>query len=112
VRNSVLSSPRSRSWVRRILRRFRRRGIRPAGGYVKPSASTGTKALGMRTRVMVTTEGFSFSSLRPEVWGLMSAQIVLLPASRCTVPISFGSETGSPGASGEPPERADSGEAT
>jgi hypothetical protein len=81
-------------------------GTLPARGSETHSASIIEKARGTRTQVTATTAAFSFSSLHG--WGLVAkpGQTSLPLANSSTGRGSSGSETGTPGASGVPLERA------
>jgi hypothetical protein len=107
VQLSLLSSPRSRSWVRRIRRRFRRGGTLPHGGYLGRSASTVGRARGTRTPATATTGGYSFSPLLGPALEAHRVQIEYLRVSNCLGHGSYTVETGTRGKNGERREHAD-----
>jgi hypothetical protein len=103
----VLSSPRSRSWVRRILRRFRNRGTRLGGGYLRRFVSMLMKVLGRRQPATATTAAISFS---PAPGPQLVVRLVPIGPRRVSKPIGPGWSTGvtaTRGANGEPLGRAD-----
>jgi hypothetical protein len=103
----VLSSPRSRSWVRRILRRFRARGTRLGGGYLGRFASMLMKALGRRQPATATTAAISFSPAPGPQLVVRLVPIGPRLVSSFTARISSGRWTATRGANGEPLGRAD-----
>jgi len=94
-------------------------GARPRGGYRRRSAYTGTKARGTASATDATasavpsptTAGCNSSSERGAASAVLAYLAAEYRANSSTVRGLSTFETGTRGASGEPPERAGSGEA-
>jgi len=86
-------------------------GARPRGGYRRRSAYTGTKARGTPRRATVTAGDCSFYPLLGPALEAEADRLAQARVNSFTARGSSTSVTATRGASGEPPERAGSGEA-
>ncbi len=89
---------------------FRRIGMRLAGGFRKPCASTTTRVRGTRTLATATTAGCNFYLALGARWVALRGPIWLPLASSSTGHGSSTSVTVTPFVSGEPPAGAGSAE--